>query len=170
MLSRPKVEEYQEYYHRYVSKVPEGDIVTIIERQIDDTVRFLESIDEGKATHRYQPDKWSVKEVVGHLIDTERVFQYRCLAFARRDPARLPGMEQDDYAAAASYHDRPFGDIIAEYRATREAGLALFRSLNAEEAMRTGIANEVEFTARAVPYIIAGHTIHHIGVIRERYL
>jgi len=170
MWSRPEKSEYADYYHRYVNRVPEGNILDIIAGQIGETVRWLGSIQEDKAMFRYAPGKWSVKGVVGHLIDIERLFQYRVLAFARLDPARLPGMEQDDYAAAANYDVRALSDIVDEYQVTREAGLALFRSFDSNIVMRKGVANEVEFTVRSVPYILAGHDTHHTGVIKELYL
>jgi len=170
MPARPAHNEYPEYYSRYVSRVPEGDVLDTIENQIAETTAFLATIDEKTANHRYTADKWSIKQVVGHLIDIERLFQYRVLAFARRDPAPLPGMEQDDYVDNANFDDRTLAELIDEYRITRQAGLSLFKSFDDDVQMRKGIANEVEFTVRTIPFILAGHDIHHIGVIKDRYL
>ena len=170
MTARPADNEYPEYYSRYISRVPDGDVLDTIKKQIEETVAFLGTIDEKTANHRYAPDKWSIKQVVGHLIDIERLFQYRVLAFARSDPVRLPGMEQDDYVDNANFDDRTLSELIAEYRVTRQAGLALFKSFDDDMQTRKGIANEVEFTVRAIPFILAGHDIHHISVIKDRYL
>jgi hypothetical protein len=170
MQNRPAENEYYEYYSRYIDQVPDGNVLEIIEEQIADTVGLLETIGEEKAGYRYAPEKWSIKQVIGHLIDTERVFQYRSLVFARNDLARLPSMEQDDYVSAANFDDRTMTDLIEEYRATRLAGLALFRSFDSDILMRKGVASDFEFSVRSVPYILAGHSIHHIDVIKDRYL
>lgn len=170
MLGRPEANEYAEYYGRYVTRVPDGNILDIIERQIDESGRFLGAITEKKASYRYAPGKWSVKQVVGHVIDIERLFQYRGLVFARNDRTPLPSMEQDEWASHANFDDRTFADLTAEYRITRQSGLTLFRSFNDDISLRRGIANNVEFTVRSIPYILAGHDIHHLTVIRERYL
>lgn len=170
MLSRPDKGEYAEYYHRYVSQVPEGNILEVIEGQIAETVGFLSRIGEETSRHRYAGDKWSIKEVVGHVTDVERLFQYRSWVFSRKDVTPQPGMEQDDYVANGNDHKRPFAELIDDYRATRVAGLALFRGFDNDMASRSGVANDVKFSVRAIPYILAGHNIHHMNVIKERYL
>jgi len=169
MLARPADDEYVEYYRLYVNRVPKGNILDIIAAQIPATAEFLGVIDEQKALYRYAPEKWSIKEVVGHVIDVERLFQYRAWAISRNDTA-LPGMEQDDYVAHSNFDDRALADLIEDYRLTRLAGLSLFKGLDAELASRRGTANGVEFSVRSFPYILAGHNIHHMGVIKERYL
>ena len=170
MLTRPKPTEHAPYYSLYIDKVREGDILEVLAQQNRQTLSLLESIGEEKARFRYAPDKWSLKLVIGHVIDVERVFAYRALAFARNDPAKLPSMEQEDYAANANYDRRPLPRILAEFAAVRAATLALFESFDAEIGMRRGTASGYEFTARSMPYIIAGHELHHVGVLRERYL
>ena len=170
MLTRPEPTEHAPYYSLYIDKIREGDILKTLAQQNAQTLQLLESIGEEKANFRYAPDKWSVKQVLGHVIDVERVFAYRALAFARNDPAKLPSMEQNDYAAGANFERRPLGRILAEFAAVRAANLALFESFDAEIAMRRGTASGYEFSVRAIPYIIAGHELHHVGVLRERYL
>jgi hypothetical protein len=170
MLARPATTEYDEYYHQYIREVPEGNILDIIDEQIADTVRFLSSIDEEKAAYRYAPDKWSIKQVVGHINDVERLFQYRAVAFARSDKTPLPSFEQDDYVAAANFDDRTLAELTEEYRLVRSSGLALFRSFDDDILMRRGIATGLEFSVRTVPYLLAGHNIHHTSTIKERYL
>lgn len=169
-LGRPDPAEYAGYYGPYIGRVPHGNILEILERQLPVTTALLRSIPDARRDHRYAPGKWSLIDVVGHLVDTERVFGARALAFARSDPAHLPGFEQDDYVAAAGFHRRTLDDLATEFEHQRLANLALFRSFDDATAMRRGIANAFEFTARSVPFILAGHELHHRGVIEERYL
>lgn len=169
-MERPEQNEYADYYHQYVSRVPEGDIVEILTKQRDEMLSMLSDLSPEKAVHRYEPEKWSVKEVIGHIIDTERVFTMRALAFARGDKTHLPAFEQDDYAAEANYHDRDLSDIDQEFYYVRNGTIAMFLSFDDDYWQRTGVASDFEFTTRAVAYIMAGHVIHHVAVLRERYL
>jgi hypothetical protein len=168
--ARPFPAEYAAYYAAYVQLVPEGDIVEIMARQVDQTMALLQPVAERRAGYRYAPEKWSLKEVVGHLSDTERVFAARALHFARRDPAPLPGFDQDDYVAAGRFDDRSLASLLTEFRAVRDASVTLFRGLDPSSEQYRGLANEVEFTVRSIPYVLAGHELHHVQVIRERYL
>lgn len=170
MLVRPSKDEYPEYHHRYVGKVPQGDILDLIEEQIRTTAGFLGTINEEKANYRYAPDKWSIKQVIGHLNDIERLFQYRAMSFARNDKTALPSMEQDDWVAGANFDGRTLADLTGEYLAVRAAGLTLFKSFNDEMWIRKGTASGFDFSVRSVPFILAGHDVHHIGVIKDRYL
>lgn len=167
---RPPRSEFSDYHAAYADLVPEGDVVGILSRQIQETAAFLGSLTEEQGNHRYQPGKWSIKEVVGHLIDTEWVFTYRALCFARGDRTPLPTMEQDDYVANADFDSRKLSDLCAEFVALRGAGTALFRGLTPQEMLRKGRTSDHEFTVRTVPYVIAGHELHHVRVLRERYL
>ena len=167
---RPAPNEYAPYYGRYIALVPDGPIVETLRDQIVETTTFLGSLPEAKGDHRYQPGKWSVKEVIGHMIDSERVFSYRALRFARRDETPLPGFEQDDYVPAGAFGRRTLRDLIEEFRAVREATVHLYRHLDEEALSRSGIANENRMSVRALAWSIAGHERHHVGVLRERYL
>ena len=167
---RPAPSEYAPYYGRYIALVPDGPIVETLRDQIVETTTLLASFPEAKGDHRYQPGKWSVKEVIGHMIDSERVFSYRALRFARRDETPLPGFEQDDYVPAGAFGRRTLRDLIEEFRAVREATVHLYRHLDEEALSRSGIANENRMSVRALAWSIAGHERHHVGVLRERYL
>ncbi len=169
MLAKPAPDEHADYYGLYISQVPEGDIIERLATQIEETDTLLRHLPEEVQTYRYAPGKWSLREVVGHLADVERVFAVRALAFARKDPAHRPSFEQDDYAAASNAHRRPMGDLLDEYRAVRAATVALFRGLEDEAWGRRGIASGYEFSVRALPWIIAGHELHHRRIIGERY-
>lgn len=169
-LRRPGANELPPYYQAYVELVPDGDILQQLEAQHRETVGLLESLDDVAARRRYAPGKWSIKEVVGHVMDTERVFGYRALAFSRGDATGLPGFEQDDWVAGAGFDDRDVRDLAAEFAVTRRATVALFRSLTPEQLDRRGEANGVTFSVRGIPFFLAGHERHHLAVIRERYL
>jgi hypothetical protein len=167
---RPTPDEYFEYYDMYIRLVPDGDIIDILKEQLASTVGFLETIPHEKADFRYAPDKWSTKEVIGHIIDAEWVFTSRALWFARGDRQPLPGMEQDEFMAGANYGEWELSSLIEEYRHLRSAGILLFDSFNEEVLDRTGTASDYDFTVRSFPYIIAGHERHHVQVLKERYL
>jgi uncharacterized damage-inducible protein DinB len=170
MIVRPASTEYVPYYETYISKVPDGDVIEILEEQIADTFRLLGGLGEEEGNYRYEPEKWNVKQVLGHVIDTERVFSYRALAFARGDKTPLPPMEQDDYAANSNYTAQTLSGITDQLSAVRRASLTLFKSFDDEIALRTGTASGFEFSVRSIMYIIAGHEIHHKRVVKERYL
>jgi len=168
--ARPEAGEYASYYGRYVSEVPEGDVVETLERQLGETLALLGALDEAAAGRGYEPGKWSVKELVGHLSDAERVFAYRALRFARGDRTPVPGFEQDDYVSAGNFNARTLSDVAEEFAEVRRATLRLLRSLDAEAWLRRGVASDNEVSVRALAYIIAGHEAHHVRILRERYL
>jgi uncharacterized damage-inducible protein DinB len=168
--ARPEAGEYAPYYEQYVALVPAGDIIETLERQIADTLALLRSVPEDRAGSSYEPGKWSIKEVVGHVCDGERIFTYRALRIARGDRTPLPGYEQDDYTRAANFNARTLSNIADEFARVRAATVSLFRSFDAEAWQRRGIANDNEVSARAIAHITAGHELHHVGILRERYL
>ena len=167
---RPEPSEYAPYYGPYIDRVPDGPIADTLERQMEATRALLAGLPEDRADHRYQPGKWSIKEVVGHVLDVERIFATRALAFSRNDPEPYPGMDQDRYIDNARFGARALAGLAAELEALRRSNVHLFRSFDAETLDRKGVASGVAFTARAVPWILAGHELHHMGVLRERYL
>lgn len=167
---RPSPGEYPPYYQTYLDLVPQGDVLRVLEEQLASALALLRGIGEGQAGDRYAPGKWSIKEVVGHLIDSERVFAYRALRFGRNDPTPLPGFEGDDYVREGGFDGRSLADLAAELSAVREASLALFRGLPEQALLRRGTASGRELAVRCFPWIIAGHERHHLEVIRERYL
>ncbi|UCG51812.1 MAG: DinB family protein [Candidatus Latescibacterota bacterium] len=170
MIHRPGPDEYAPYFERYIKRVPDGDILDILAGQIERVYEFLGGIDEESAAHRYGPDKWSIKQVVGHIVDCERVFSYRALRFARDDKTPLPGFDQDEFVTRGHFDQRSLDDISNELRAVRLATLALFRSFEPEILLRRGTASGFEFTVRSIPYLVAGHELHHLDVIQDRYL
>lgn len=170
MISPPEVTEYQPYYARYVSLVRGPDLNQTLDTQLAQSLLFLQDIGEEKSLYRYAPGKWSIKEIVGHLADAERIFAYRALRFARNDHTPLPGFEQDPYVAAAHFDDRPWKHLIAEFEHVRRSSILFFHALTPEETLRSGTASENPITVRALGYIIAGHELHHMAVLRERYL
>ena len=168
--TRPASDEYAPFYANYISLVPDGDVLGSLEQQEKETAKLLGGIPEAKGGHRYAPDKWSIKGVVGHVIDSERVFSYRLLSIGRGDATPLPGFDEKMWAKGANFDDRTLKDLVGEYRMVRDATLALLRSLPAEAWTRRGTANTFPVTVRGLAWIIAGHERHHLKVLRERYL
>lgn len=167
---RPDETEYHPEFGKYVTLVPAGDIVTVLGSQIEETLALLRSVTEEGGRYRYAPGKWSVKELVGHLIDSERIFSYRALSFARDDRTALPGYEQDDYIRGGSFDAVPLDELAAEFASVRQATVFLFKHLDEEAWARRGLANDNEVSVRALAHIIAGHELHHRGVLRDKYL
>ncbi len=168
--AKPESDEYAAYYERYISLVPDGEVVETLERQGAETLALLRSLPEERGAHRYEPGKWSVKQLVGHVIDGERIFSYRALAFARGDSQALPGMEQDEWMAGVDFDARTLSSLVDEFESVRAATLHLLRHLSPEAWARGGTASGNEITVRALAYIIAGHEAHHVRILRERYL
>ncbi len=169
-IARPDETEYLPYYGKYVSLVPDGDIINVLSTQLDETLALLREIPESRAGFRYADDKWSIKELVGHVIDGERIFAYRALRFARNDRTPLPGFEQDDYIRNAAFDERTLDDLASEFESVRRSTIFLFRPLKTEALMRQGLANESVASVRALAYMIAGHELHHRNILRDRYL
>lgn len=168
--TRPEANEYAPDFGRYISLVPAGDVVATLSRQLEETLATLRGIGEEQADSRYAEGKWSIKELVGHVIDGERIFAYRALRFARNDQTPLPGFEQDDYINNARFGDYQLSELIEEFEHVRKATLSLFRHLDAGAWSRQGSANDALVSVRALAYIIAGHEAHHMNILRERYL
>jgi DinB superfamily len=168
--SRPAASEYSPYYSRYIDRVPAGDIVEILRTQIVEASTFLRGIPNDKTTSGYAPGKWTVRDIVGHVADTERIMSYRALRFARGDRTPLPGFEESDYAPNARASDREMADLVSELELVRASTVALFTGLPADSWGRAGSANGNEISVRALAAVIAGHERHHLAVIRERYL
>jgi hypothetical protein len=167
---RPEASEYAPYYDTYVSKVPDGDVIQLLSTQIDETMALLGDMPEKQAEYRYAPDKWNVKEVIGHMNDTERVFAYRALRFSRNDTTPLPGFEQKPFTEAANFSDRTLADLLDEFRTIRQTTIYLFKGMNENMMTHTGTASQAAISVRALAYLIAGHERHHVGILRARYL
>ncbi len=169
-LPRPVAGDIPESYGVYASRVPEGDLDGLLERQEKALAGLLAAIPEARGGFRYAPDKWSIKDLVCHLADTERIMSYRLLCVAREEQAPLPGFEEDDYARAARADARPLADLAAEFVAVRRATLALVRGLAPEAWSHRGTVNGKTVAASHLAYVIAGHAAHHLDVLQERYL
>jgi uncharacterized damage-inducible protein DinB len=169
-IARPGTDEYAPYYGTYIGKVPDGDLRSILSSQLAETLALIQSIPESRGGHRYAPDKWSIKEVLGHLADSERIFSYRARRIARGDATPLPGFEQDDYVPAGGFDGRTLGDLADELAAVRQATIHLFAHLDQAALERRGTASGKPVSVRALAYIIAGHELHHLGILKTRYL
>jgi hypothetical protein len=169
-MTRPNSDEYAPYYEKYVSLVAPGDITAILTRQLDATLELLRGIDESRAGNSYAEGKWSIKELIGHLIDTERIFSYRALRFARNDQTPLSGFEQDDYVRGANFDEQSLADLAIEFEYVRRSNIQLYKSLNEAAWSRRGPANGIEVSVRALAFITAGHEAHHVEVLKTRYL
>ena len=170
MNTRPDSTEYDPYYAGYVTLVPDGDIAATLAAQLQSPLAVWRTLSEEQGGYAYAPDKWTIKELLGHVIDSERIFAYRALRIGRNDPAPLSGYEQDDYVANTNFNSRTLGSLIEEFAAVREAGVQLFKHFTDAEWLRRGTANGKEISARALAYVIAGHALYHTGILKSRYL
>jgi hypothetical protein len=167
---RPKPGEYNPYYDRYISLIPGSDIVDTLEKQLPKTIALLSRRSDEEGKFRYEPGKWSLKEVLGHMNDTERIMAYRALRIARGDKTPLPGFEQDDFVRDGPFVELSLSSLVEEFNMVRAATLSLFRTFRPQDWTRRGKASDHEITVRALAYIIAGHELHHRNILEERYL
>lgn len=169
VIARPQAGEYAPYYERYIALVHGDDILGSLDEQRRQMILLLSGRDEADGDFRYAPDKWTAKELLGHVCDSERVFAYRALRIARADATPMEGFEQDDYVRNGPFARRPLSDLIEDYIAVRGATLSLLRNLEEAAWTRRGVANKNEVTVRALAYIIAGHELHHRKILQEKY-
>lgn len=169
VIARPQPSEYAPYYDRYISLIQDNDILTTLDQQRRQMVQFLSGLSEADGDSRYAPEKWSVKEVLGHVCDTERIFAYRALRISRGDATPIEGFEQDDYVKNGPFARRPIAEAIEDYIAVRRATISLLRSLEEAAWSRRGIANKNEISVRAIAYLIAGHEVHHRRILEQKY-
>lgn len=168
-IPRPTPSEHPAEYGAYLACVPGDDALAVHVAQADEVQRLLAGRSEAQALHRYAPGRWSVKQVLGHLCDQERVFAYRLLRFARSDATPLANFEEDHYARTGRFDRRPLDDLREEFRTVREATLSLLRSLDEEALLQQGVARGLAVSVRALAWVTAGHAAHHLRVLRERY-
>lgn len=166
-MNRPQPNEYPAWGETYISKV-DRDIFEILNEQVT-SIPALFRANADKANYAYAEGKWTLKEMLGHIIDTERVFAFRITCFARKEQQPLPGFDEDDYVNNARFAERELEDLIEEFATLRKANLYLFKSLNEEDLNSKGIASGREINVRAILFIVGGHVIHHVGVLKERY-
>ena len=170
LVPRPAADEYAPFYAGYIARVPDGDLCATLGAQLVDTLTLVRGIPEARGADRYATGKWSIKQVLGHVIDTERIMSYRALRIARGDATPLPGFEQDDYVPAGEFDRRTLADLVEELVAVRHATIQLLRHLDPAALARRGTANGTPVSARALAYIIAGHERHHVAILRAKYL
>lgn len=169
MSGKPQPGEYGEYFGRYINLVETDDVAAAIHAQLPATMKLLDSVTEEQSLHRYEPGKWSIREMLGHMSDTERVMAYRALTFARGDAAVLPSFDQDLFTAHAGFDSRSWASLKQEFATVRAASVALFDNLAPEAWTRGGTASGKPTSVRALAYIIAGHELYHRVILRERY-
>ena len=158
-----------DYHQHYINLVKTDNILHELKRQGEEFTNYLSKFNEQQGNYTYAKGKWTIKEIAGHLADSERVFAYRALRFVRNDKTALPGFEQDDYVAATNFNKRTLADLIEELRLIRASNLALFKSFTKEELERSGIASNNFYTVNSLLYVIAGHEKHHFNVLKEKY-
>ncbi len=169
MFARPEPGEYAAHYEKYIALVPGNDVLGALEAQRLQMIQLFAARSERDGNFRYGPDKWTVKEVLGHVSDTERIFAYRAMRIARADKTPIEGFEQDDYVRNGSFNERRLADLAEEFAHVRGASVALLSGLAGDAWLRRGVANKNEVTVRALAFVIAGHELHHRRILEERY-
>lgn len=170
MIAKPQPDEYAPFYANYVTKAGDGDIVETLARLKDSTWQLFNSVGADKQDYAYAEGKWTLKQLLNHMIDAERVFAYRILCFSRYDENALPGFDENTYVENADVSQRTLHDLAAEFKSLREANLYLYKSISTPQSLFKGMASGKPVSVRALLYIAAGHEIHHIHIIKERYL
>lgn len=170
MLMRPNANEYPHYFESYINEVPEGEVSAFLEQQIEDAYRQFGNLSEEQGLYRYAEGKWSIKEVLGHITDTERIMSYRLLRIARGDTTPLPEFSEELFVNNANFDNRSIEDLLDDFTSVRSSTLSLISHLSDEAWLRIGTFSGQQGSARALAFIVAGHALHHFNVIRERYL
>jgi uncharacterized damage-inducible protein DinB len=169
-MKRPEPNEYPSFYQSYVDNVRSSNIIKELTDQVLDIQAIISEIPEEKENYKYAEGKWTIKEIIGHIIDTERVLGYRAMRFARKDKTPLPGYDENFFVANANFQKQTLYSLGHEFAIVREANLALFKVWDEEALSQTGVANDLDVSVRAILFMIAGHATHHINVIKLKYL
>lgn len=170
MISKPSLSEYQGYFEQYVQLVPDADVLQVLQDQEQQVHDRMMGLTEEQAAHAYAAGKWTIKELLGHLADTERILAYRALCISRHEAQALPGFDEKAYVANANFNQRSVPNLLQDYHAVRQASLTLFRGFAPEMLIRTGNANGKFLSVRALVYIVAGHELHHLQILQTKYL
>ncbi|GEO06623.1 hypothetical protein AAE02nite_42870 [Adhaeribacter aerolatus] len=170
MLTKNQTGTYPAYFENYVAQLPDTDVFEVLAQQPQQLRALLHQVTEENAEKGYAPGKWSIKEVLGHLTDSDRIFAYRCLCISRHETQSLPGFDENTYVQYGDFNRRSLNDLISEFELARQSHLALFSSLNQEMLDQIGLANNKSVTAKALILITAGHTLHHLNILKDRYL
>lgn len=168
MISKPNINEYAPFSAGYVSLVSDADVIKLLEQLMESSYKLFSNLTNEQAVHAYAPGKWTVKQVLGHMIDTERIFAYRALVFSR-EATELPGFDQDVYVNNTDFNSRSIQDLAAEFKAVRQSNLYMIKAFTDEQQLRTGVASGFVFSVRAFVYMIAGHEMYHLNAFKERY-
>jgi hypothetical protein len=168
--TKPADDEFAPFYAGYVKRAPDGDIVETMDLQLKETLSLLGSLPESMGDRTYAPGKWTIREIIGHLSDAERVFSYRALRFARADTAPVEGFDEDKYVANGAFGKRSLDDLLGEFEHLRRSSIYLFAGLSEEAFSMRGTASGKEITVRALAFVLPGHEAHHLDVLRARYL
>ena len=168
-IPRPAADEHDPYYGKYIDRVPNGDLIQLLESQMQDTVSALSGVSPDREDFAYAPGKWTIKETIGHLNDAERVFAYRALCIGRGDTSSFPSFDENAYVPNGEFGARTLGDLVEELKAVRAASVQLAKHLSDEALVRRGTASGKTITPRALLYIVSGHERHHLALLRERY-
>ncbi|WEK55897.1 MAG: DinB family protein [Candidatus Cohnella colombiensis] len=169
-MLRPSIEEYPVFFDKYVQKVSDGEIEEVLNEQLSDALALLSGVDDARGNYRYGPDKWTLKEVIGHINDCERIMSYRLLRIARGDKTPMQSFDENQYVNAAIFNQLSLTQLIEEFTLIRKATIALIRGITDEAYSRTGTVSDHPMSARALAYVVAGHEKHHMLIIKERYL
>jgi hypothetical protein len=169
-ISKPEPGEHDAYFSTYIDRLEGENLMGELELQVGELTELCEDLSEAEGEYRYDSGKWSLKEVLGHLIDTERVFAFRALWFARGETAALPGFDQDEFVRQAEFDRRSLASLLVEFGDVRRSNVDLLSNFRDKDWQRSGISDDAELSVRAIGYILAGHVIHHLEILRERYL
>jgi uncharacterized damage-inducible protein DinB len=169
-MPRPDLSRLPEFYHNYINQVDGDELMNVLQKQTRPFLKLMKEIPKKKRNYRYAEGKWSIKEVLQHIIDAERIFAYRALCFARKDITPLPGFEENDYAANCKAENRKWADMIRDFEAVRQSTIALFDSFDDEQLETSGTASGKSNYVLGIGFIIAGHANHHVNIIKEKYL
>lgn len=167
---RPDTSSYPEYFHKYISLVKEDSITQAIQSKSIETIQFFESVSESQAQYKYANDKWTIKELLQHVIDTERIFSFRTLAIARMEKIPLPGFDENNYAMNSHANDREWNNLVEEFADVRKSTISLIKSFNEHDYIKSGTINNYQISVLALLFVTVGHVLHHINIIKERYL
>lgn len=170
MIERPLISEYNPFYETYIGLVPDGDLIAILENQLKETTKLYAEAPQEKLNYRYAPGKWSMKEVLGHIVDNERIMSYRLLCIAYGEQKNLPGYEQEDYMANHPFDHCTIDQLLEEFELVRRSSIALLKRLPAHLLANQGKANGGPMTAQALAFILAGHELHHVNILKHKYL
>ena len=170
MITKPEPGDYSPFAAGYVGLVGDNDVINMLEQQMDTSYQLFRGLTDEQGLYAYAPGKWTLKEMLVHMMDTERIMAYRALRVARNDKTNLPGFEQDEYTPYLYANERSIANIMEEYELVRKSTVALFNNFDESAFARVGFANGAPFSVRAALYIIAGHELHHMQIIEEKYL